>query len=251
MCRRISGLGMQALAHWQHPSVVPKPKPPDPFAHLSPEPAPVAPDACAPAQLRSSAPIQGVLQQGDMPRASLGSLSSFPGDPFGSPSHAQPDHDATLTEQLDTQMHDATEAGIASLAPPISSAELSLPSNLDAASAAAAAAQEQPHTKSADASSAHTETRTASIRQCCRPPGAVLLDVLYWLASYVDLWKRPCSATGLLLAADYGSGQLVPPYVRPFWLTPKGLRAAALDAAQRRAFHCHAVPPECFAARGQ
>lgn len=243
---------MQALAHWQHPSVAPQPKPPDPFAHLSSEPTSVKPNACAPAQPGASAPGQGGPQCGDIkPHTSLGSLASFPGDPFASPSHAQPAQDADGVERPDIEMHDGDEPDMASSALLVSTAEPNIPSSLDAAAAAQGLHEPGPDAGSdSAATTVHPKFGTVSMKLCCRPPAAVLLDALYWLAGYVDLWRRPCNATGLLLAADHGSGQLVPPYVRPFWLSSKKLQAAALDAAQRTAFHCHAVPPECFAARG-
>ncbi|KAK9831145.1 hypothetical protein WJX74_004884 [Apatococcus lobatus] len=193
--RRISGLGMQALAHLQHPSMSLESKPPDPFAHLRPKPASGAPShALAPSQPMASAPGLEFPHHIDAPRRSLGTLPSFPGDPFASPKYAASANSIPAADPFDTLMSEGTAPDM--------------------------------------------------------PSAAVLQDLLYWLASYVDLWSRPCSVTGRLLAADYGSCQLVAAYVRPFWLPSKELRAAALDAAQRKAFHSHAVPPQCFAARG-
>ena len=241
-CRRISGLGMQALAHLQHPAVSSKPKPPDPFAHLQPQPAARAP----------SSPPSSCDPDAELPHKSLGTLASFPGDPFASPGRAAANN-APDTEASDTLMDQSQELGTSGPVQPMLGAGSPTPSNFEGPAAAAAAGQ--PTSKSrrpadAIASGAQISNNMVNSRQCCRPSASVLQDILYWLASYVDLWRRPCSATGLLLAADYGSCQPVPPYVRPFWLTSKELRDAALDAAQRQTFHSHAVPPKCYAARG-
>lgn len=81
--------------------------------------------------------------------------------------------------------------------------------------------------------------------------GAPLEDLLLWLATYDDLFTRPCAATATLLAADAASLHCFPPLIRPFGLT----RQQLVDAAQcigsdgacrgggaRSAYHPHAAP---------
>lgn len=52
--------------------------------------------------------------------------------------------------------------------------------------------------------------------------GAVALEeVLLWLASYRDLFARPCLATGKLMAMEPSSQNPLPPLFRPFmWVVP-------------------------------
>lgn len=41
--------------------------------------------------------------------------------------------------------------------------------------------------------------------------------LLLWLASYDDLFSRPCSISGKVVVWAQGSVAPVPPYVRPYW----------------------------------
>ncbi|GAB4814677.1 hypothetical protein N2152v2_001723 [Parachlorella kessleri] len=67
--------------------------------------------------------------------------------------------------------------------------------------------------------------------------GPPLELLLLWLATYSDLFSRPCSATGALLSADPQNGTLLPPVYRPYRLLWTQLRAAAADPSQRVAYH--------------
>jgi len=67
-------------------------------------------------------------------------------------------------------------------------------------------------------------------------------DLLLWLGTFTDLFSRPCSITGTLLAADVASQLMLPPLVRPFKVSHEQLLAAAADPSKRTAFHLHAAP---------
>eukprot|EP00887_Chlorella_sp_A99_P007030 scaffold2.g7030.t1 len=67
--------------------------------------------------------------------------------------------------------------------------------------------------------------------------GSPLELLLLWLATYSDLFTRPSSATGRLLAADARQAGLLPPSFRPYKLGWAQLWAAALDPTQRIAAH--------------
>ncbi|BDA43182.1 probable mediator of RNA polymerase II transcription subunit 27 at C-terminar half [Coccomyxa sp. Obi] len=69
---------------------------------------------------------------------------------------------------------------------------------------------------------------------------SALEDLLLYLSTYRDLFTRPCSSTGKLLALDPVSNQLLPPIVRPFKRTRQALLAIAQGAETCQAFHVHA-----------
>ena len=78
------------------------------------------------------------------------------------------------------------------------------------------------------------------------PPSRMWLSSLRrWLVSYDDLFSRPCTATGALLAADAASGHFFPPLLRPYG--PALQRPALIAGAQggpRAAYHPHAAPAD-------
>ncbi|CAL8468834.1 g8375 [Coccomyxa elongata] len=69
---------------------------------------------------------------------------------------------------------------------------------------------------------------------------SALGDLLLYLSTYRDLFTRPCSSTGKLLALDPVSNQLLPPIVRPFKRTRQALLAIAQGTETCQAFHFHA-----------
>jgi hypothetical protein len=46
--------------------------------------------------------------------------------------------------------------------------------------------------------------------------GAVLIDMIFWLTTYRDLFTRPCNNTRKLLSNDPTTQYLMPPLFRPF-----------------------------------
>ncbi|GBF90892.1 hypothetical protein Rsub_03747 [Raphidocelis subcapitata] len=83
--------------------------------------------------------------------------------------------------------------------------------------------------------------------------GAAGLDalecLLLWLASYSDLFSRPCAVTGTLLCWEPASEVPLPPLVRPFKLSREQLAAAAGDPGLRMAWHAHAAPRDALLPR--
>jgi len=71
---------------------------------------------------------------------------------------------------------------------------------------------------------------------------AALECLLLWLATYSDLFSRPCSVTRKLLCWEPGSAVPLPPVVRPFRLSKQQLAAAAIDPSLRDAYHAHTAP---------
>ncbi|KAL6762313.1 hypothetical protein V8C86DRAFT_3130892 [Haematococcus lacustris] len=75
--------------------------------------------------------------------------------------------------------------------------------------------------------------------------GAVALeDLLLWLSSYRDVWSRPCSASGYLMALEQNSQLPLPPLFRPFMLSRRQLLQQAADVSLVRAYHMHTAPVE-------
>ncbi|EIE22212.1 hypothetical protein COCSUDRAFT_33454 [Coccomyxa subellipsoidea C-169] len=66
-----------------------------------------------------------------------------------------------------------------------------------------------------------------------------LEDLLLYLSTYRNLFTRPCSATGKLLALDAVTNQLLPPIVRPFKRSRSVLLAMANGSEPCQAFHPH------------
>lgn len=60
-----------------------------------------------------------------------------------------------------------------------------------------------------------------------------------------DLFQRPCSATGQLLAMDMSTQQLLPPIVRPYAVAPEELELIAGGSMEAAAYHVHASLPGC------
>lgn len=75
---------------------------------------------------------------------------------------------------------------------------------------------------------------------------AALECLLLWLTTYRDLFRKPCAATGKVLALDAASQALLPPVFRPFQLSLEQLQQQAAPAAACpwRAFHLQAVPDD-------
>lgn len=71
-----------------------------------------------------------------------------------------------------------------------------------------------------------------------------LESILLWLTLYKDLYERPSSATGQLLASDCSRRHLLPPIVRPFKLTRGCLLAMAQGQEPRLAYHVQDAPLE-------
>ncbi len=156
-------------------------------------------------------------------------LADLSADPFASPTRmtapGQPDHMSSCGLSAQDEM-----APVKADAPATSESQLYLSGQLSQA-------LEDPK------SDYHVGDKAPSAsHHVARPAAAVLQDVFYWIASYADLWQRPCSETGVLLAADHGSCQLLPPTVRPYWLTSQQLKTAATDRSQRKAYHSLSVP---------
>ncbi len=74
-----------------------------------------------------------------------------------------------------------------------------------------------------------------------------LESLLLWLASYQDLYTRPCAVGGNVLAMDSGAPVPVPPLFRPFKLSRQQLLRAAMKPEYRVAYHMHAVPQALLA----
>eukprot|EP00191_Tetraselmis_sp_GSL018_P009963 CAMPEP_0177617044 /NCGR_PEP_ID=MMETSP0419_2-20121207/24603_1 /TAXON_ID=582737 /ORGANISM="Tetraselmis sp., Strain GSL018" /LENGTH=398 /DNA_ID=CAMNT_0019115391 /DNA_START=105 /DNA_END=1299 /DNA_ORIENTATION=- len=74
---------------------------------------------------------------------------------------------------------------------------------------------------------------------CMRAGEAALEDLLLWLATYSDLFSKPCQVTGCVLAADLSSQVMLPPLLRPYKLSNAKLREAAADPSKREAYHLH------------
>jgi hypothetical protein len=69
-----------------------------------------------------------------------------------------------------------------------------------------------------------------------------LESLLLWLATYQDLYTRPCAVTGCVLAMDATAPVPVPPLFRPFMLSRDQLVRAASRPECRAAYHMHAAP---------
>ena len=74
-----------------------------------------------------------------------------------------------------------------------------------------------PATGAAAATSAGHHGGSSSQAPCGPSPGVVALeDLLLWLASYRDLFSRPCCVSGRLMALEAASQVPLPPVFRPF-----------------------------------
>jgi hypothetical protein len=64
----------------------------------------------------------------------------------------------------------------------------------------------------ADHSQDNSSSSSSSSGEC-----VALEALLLWLASYDDLFSRPCSVSGKVVMWAQGSAAPMPPYVRPYW----------------------------------
>lgn len=87
-------------------------------------------------------------------------------------------------------------------------------------------------------------THRAQLAGMPHASACALEDLLLWLTTYRDLFSKACAATGLLLAPEPATQQLLPPVLRPFRMSRAELQACAAIGSGPPVYHIQDAPAD-------